>query len=69
MKKYKKVLISYEGEECINYMFLCKHSSNLDELKEYIDKVMKTRKVYNYKIHSVTDTNEQEIKQIRKWCK
>ena len=69
MKRYKKALISYENEDCINYLFLCKHSENLDELKEYISKVMETRKVYTYKIRSISDTNEKEIEEIKGWCK
>ena len=67
IKRYNKVLISYENEECINYLFLCKHSKDLKELKDYIGKVMETRKVYKYKIHSIEETNEQDIENIRKW--
>lgn len=67
MKKYKKVLISYEDEECVNFLFLCKHSNNLEELKQYIDGVMKTRKVYTYNIRSISDTNEEDIEDIKRW--
>ena len=60
MKRYNKALISYETEDCINYMLLLKHSKDLDELKYYIQKVMETRKVYKYKIHSVEEITEGE---------
>ena len=69
IKRYNKVLISYENEECINYLFLCKHSKDLNELKQYIEKVMETRKVYKYKIHSISETNEKDIENIKKWVK
>ena len=69
MQRYNKVLISYEEPECIQYMFLCKHSKSLDELKLYIDKVMKSRKVYEYKIHSIEETNDDDIENIKGWVK
>lgn len=60
MKRYKKVMISYESEDCKNYLLLLKHSKNFEELKHYLDMVMKTRKVYNYHIHSIEDVSEGE---------
>ena len=69
VKRYNKVLITYENDECINYLFLCKHSDNLDELKYYISKVMETRKVYNYNIKEISETNEGDIENIKRWCK
>ena len=67
IKRYNKALISYESEDCINYLLLLKHSENLEDLKYYIGKVMETRKVYKYKIHSVEEITEGEallLKQI-----
>ena len=53
MKSYRRgrgdYEFKYESEECIDALFKCKHSKNLDELKENISKVMKTRTTYKYR--------------------
>lgn len=56
MKRCKNYMIDYDNEECIEYMLLSRHAKDLDEFKYYLDKVIKTRKVYKYRRNKNDDS-------------